>query len=135
MNCYSVQQVADILQTSEPDDGEFSKDHLSLLIQVTTMKALSQSERGDSKNQRQGWKKGRACAPQPRDRGDAGVINEGWTRNTVAPNVDLSFSENDNRPVNIPGHITEESTSVDLLSLFIRDPRPPFPWNSIWNFK
>lgn len=63
MNCYSVQQVADILQTSEPDDGEFSKDHLSLLIQVTTMKALSQSERGDSKNQRQGWKKGRACAP------------------------------------------------------------------------
>lgn len=38
MNCYSVQQVADILQTSEPDDGEFSKDHLSLLIQVTTMK-------------------------------------------------------------------------------------------------
>lgn len=36
-----------------------------------------------------------AYAPQPRDRGDAGVSNEGWARNFVAPNVDLSFSESD----------------------------------------
>lgn len=39
----------------------------------------------------------------------------------MAPNVHLSFNEDDKGPVNIPGHIPEESTSIDFLSLFIRD--------------
>lgn len=72
-------------------------------------------------------RRGRACAPQPSDRGDPGVLNEGWTSNSVAPNVDLSVSKDNNGPVNSPGHVTEESMGTDLLCLFIRDHRLPFP--------
>lgn len=64
------------------------------LIQVTTMKKHCVKvvilKAKDSVGRRR-----RACAPQSRHRGDAGVSNEGWARNIVAPNVDLSFSESD----------------------------------------
>lgn len=88
--------MVDILQTSEYDEGEFSKDHLSLSDSSDDYEeALRQSQSGDSKTKDSVGRRRRACAPQPRDRGDAGVSNEGWTRNIVAPNVDLSFSESD----------------------------------------
>lgn len=64
---------------------------------------------------------GRAHTPQPSGWRDAGVFDEGWARNFVAPNVDLSFSGDDKGPVNIPGRIIEESRSMYFLSLFIRD--------------
>lgn len=38
---------------------------------------------------------------------------EGLTRNFVAPNVDLSFNEEDDKgPVNIPDHISGERTNI-----------------------
>ena len=39
----------------------------------------------------------------------------------VAPNVHLSVNEDDKGTANIPGHIAEESMSIDFLSLFIGD--------------
>ena len=116
---YSVQQVVDIIQNSDSDEGEFHDDYPSSDDYV---EALSESESDDSENERQNVaRRSRTRAPQPRDRGDACVIDEGWTRNFVAPTVDLSFNEDGKGPVNIPSHINEESTSIDFLSLFIAD--------------
>ena len=62
-------------------------------------------------------RRGHALNPQPSHRGDAAMIREGWTGNFVEPNVDLSFSEHDKGPVNIPGHITGENMSIDFSLL------------------
>lgn len=50
------------------------------------------------------------------ERGDAGVIDKGWTRNFVIPRVDLIFNEDDKVPMCIPDHITEKSMSIDFFS-------------------
>ena len=52
---YSVQQVVEILQNSESEEGKFSKDNLSLSDSGEDCidLALSESESGDSENQRQ----------------------------------------------------------------------------------
>lgn len=56
---------------------------------------------------------------QSSERGDAGVIDKGWTRNFVKPRVDLIFNEDDKVPMSIPDHITEKSMSIDF---FLRRP-------------
>lgn len=67
---------------------------------------------GDSENQRRCWeKRARPC------------LSTKWTRNFVALNVDLSFSGDDKGPANIPGHITEESTSR-RFSLLVYQEQP-----------
>lgn len=54
--CYSVPQVVDTLQSSESDEGEFSKEYLSLSDSSDDFfdEALreSESESGDSENER-----------------------------------------------------------------------------------
>jgi hypothetical protein len=46
------------------------------------------------------------------------VIDEVWIMKFVAPNVDLSFNDDDKGAVNIPGHISEENPSI-AFSLFV----------------
>ena len=45
-------------------------------------------------------------------------MDDGWSRNFVAPTVDLNFNEDGNGRVNLPESLTEESSCVDFLSLF-----------------
>ena len=61
----SFQQVVDILQNSESDEGEFSKDYLSLDSSDDYVEAAwSESENGDSENKRQCvGRRGHAYAP------------------------------------------------------------------------
>lgn len=52
------------------------------------------------------------------------VIIEGWIKNFVAPNVNLSSNDDDKGQVNIPVHITAECVNIDgffFLSLFLGD--------------
>lgn len=57
--------MVNILQNSESDEGEFSKDYLPLSDSSDDHieEALSESESGDSENQRQYWKKGACLCP------------------------------------------------------------------------
>ena len=73
----SVQEEVNILQNSESDEEKFSKDNLSFSDSSEDCidEALSESESGDSENQRQCWKKG-ACLRPSTNRGDACVMDE-----------------------------------------------------------
>lgn len=57
---------------------------------------MSRSESSDTENGKHNFgQREHTYAHQPSDKGDAGVIIERKIRNFVAPNVDLSFNEND----------------------------------------
>ena len=47
--------------------------------------------------------------------------DDGWTATFAAPTIDLNFNEDGTGPINIPESLTEESSCVDFLFLFVED--------------
>ena len=120
---FTVQQVMQTLADSDSDEAEFDQDYA---LSSDTDTESEQSSASDNEDRPRSSGSGsttsrsrsrRGCVPQTADSGD-GFVDDGWSRNFVAPTVDLNFNEDGNGPVNLPGSLTEESSCVDFLSLF-----------------
>ena len=120
---FTVQQVMQTLADFDSDEAEFDQDYALSSDTDTESEQPSASDNEDrprssgsgSTTSRSRSRMGRV--PQTADSGD-GFVDDGWSRNFVAPTVDLNFNEDGNGPVNLPGSLTEESSCVDFLSLF-----------------
>ena len=110
------------LADSDSDKAEFEQDYTLSSDTDTESEQSSASDNEDrprssgsgSTTSRSRSRRGRV--PQTADSGD-GFVDDGWSRNFVAPTVDLNFNEDGYGPVNLPESLTEESSCVAFLSL------------------
>ncbi|BFZ24607.1 hypothetical protein BsWGS_27646 [Bradybaena similaris] len=118
---FTLQQVMEALDDSDGDEADFLHQYdYSSTSDIDLDRDLDsdRSRDDDDRSRARPTVRGRERVPQIDFRGD-NVPDDGWTAIFVASTIDLNFNEDGTGPVNIPESMTEESSCVDFLFLFV----------------
>ena len=121
---FTLQQVMEALDDSEGDEAvllhQYDYSSSSDVDMDRDLDSDRSSDDDDDRSRARPTVMERGRVHQTDFRGD-NVPDDGWTATFASPTIDLNFNEDGTGPINIPESLTEESSCVDFLFLFVED--------------